>query len=88
MFTDGGLLMAVPIVLAVIAFVRVARGALQRDRSGMFLVRAGALSGLAGAAVQSIWETGWATPANAILAAILAAIVVHEPPRPSGRATG
>jgi len=35
-------------------------------------------SGLVGAAVQSLWETGLTTPANAVLAAVLGAIVVHR----------
>ena len=47
----------------------------------MYWIRAGALSGLAGAAAQSVWETGLVTPANAALASILAAIVIHEPRR-------
>ena len=38
----------------------------------------GALSGLFGVAVQSVWETGLTTPANAVLAALAAAIVVHR----------
>ena len=52
----------------------------------MFWVRTGAASGLAGVAVQSLWETGLTTPANAALAAVLAAIVIHVPGRfgPSG----
>ena len=44
----------------------------------MYFLRAGALSGLFGVAVQSIWETGLTTPANAVLAALAAAIVVHR----------
>jgi hypothetical protein len=33
------------------------------------------------AAAQSLWETGLSIPANAALAAVLAAIVIHEPRR-------
>ena len=36
-------------------------------------------AGIAGLAVQSLFETGLRMPANAMLFALLAAIVVHEP---------
>jgi hypothetical protein len=79
---EGGLLLAIPLVLACRAYVRDAVTALRHDRSGMYFVRAGACCGLAGAAAQSVWETGLTVPANAVLAAVLAAIVVHVPVRP------
>jgi O-antigen ligase len=76
---EGGLLVGVPVAVALALFVRAALAALARDDSGMFLLRVGAFAGLIGVAVQSIWETGLTTPANAVLAAVLAAIVVHRP---------
>ena len=76
---EGGLLVGVPVAVALVLFVRAAVAALARDRSGMYLVRVGAFAGLIGAAVQSIWETGLTTPANAVLAAVLAGIVLHRP---------
>ena len=79
---EGGLLLAIPLVLACRAYFRDAVAALRHDDSGMYFVRAGACCGLAGAAAQSVWETGLTVPANAVLAAILAAIVVHAPVRP------
>jgi O-antigen ligase len=78
---EGGLLLAIPLVIAVGAFVRDTAAALKGDSSGMYFVRAGACCGLAGAAAQSVWETGLTTPANALLAAVLAAIAVHVPLR-------
>ena len=45
----------------------------------MYWVRAGAFCGLCGVAAQSFWETGLTMPANAALAAIAAAIVIHQP---------
>jgi O-antigen ligase len=75
---EGGVLLAVPVAGAIVAFARDARRALERDRSGIYLLRVGALSGLVGAAVQSVWETGLSTPANAVLAAVLAAMVIHQ----------
>jgi hypothetical protein len=74
---EGGLLIGIPVALALVFFVRAARDALRRDESGMYSLRAGALSGLFGVAVQSVWDTGLTTPANAVLAALAAAIVVH-----------
>jgi hypothetical protein len=75
---EGGLLIGIPVALALALFVRAAHDALTRDESGMYLLRAGAASGLFGVAVQSIWDTGLTTPANAVLAALAAAIVVHR----------
>jgi hypothetical protein len=74
---EGGLLIGIPVALALVLFVRAARGALRRDESGIYSLRAGAVSGLFGVAVQSVWDTGLTTPANAVLAALAAAIVVH-----------
>jgi O-antigen ligase len=78
LLVEGGLLLTIPFVLAAVAFVRVARQRLGVDRSGMRWVRAGAACGLGAVAIQSIWETGLVMSANAMLAAVLAAIVVHE----------
>ena len=75
---EGGLLLGIPVAVAIVLFVRASRTALARDESGMYFLRAGALSGLFGVAVQSVWETGLTTPANAVLAALAAAIVVHR----------
>jgi O-antigen ligase len=76
---EGGLLVAVPAVAAALAFVRLAVVRLRGDQTGMFWMRAGAATGLTAAALQSVWENGLRIPANALLAAILAAIVIHEP---------
>jgi O-antigen ligase len=75
---EGGLLIGIPVAAALALFVREAAAALSRDESAMYFLRAGAVCGLAGVAVQSIWETGLATPANGVLAAIVAAIAVHH----------
>lgn len=77
---EGGAMIGLPVAIALGALGRAARRALERDRSGVYLLRAGAFSGLAGAAVQSVWETGLSTPANALLAAVLAAILLHRSP--------
>jgi O-antigen ligase len=79
---EGGLLVTIPVWLALSALATSAWAALQADRSPMYFMRAGAAAGLAGVAVQSVWETGLTIPANAALAAVMAAIVLHAPARP------
>jgi O-antigen ligase len=74
---EGGVLLGVPVVLAVTAFVRLAARRLRDDRSGVFWIRVGSAAGLAAVALQSGWETGLRLPANAELAAVLAALVLH-----------
>jgi O-antigen ligase len=82
---EGGLLVGVPVFLALSAFTIAAWRSLQADRSGMYWIRAGAASGLFGVAIQSLLETGLTVPSNAALAAVLAAIVIHVPLRPAAR---
>ena len=84
--SEGGLLVGLPVVLALAAFVRVAWRSLEMDQSGLFWIRAGAAAGLCGVAVQSVWETGLTAPANAAMAAVLAAMVIHVPMRFGSRA--
>ena len=78
---EGGLLLAVPTLLALIAFARLARMRIASEHHSVYWIRVGALGGLLAVAVQSLWETGLRMPANAVLAAVLAAIVVHTPKR-------
>jgi hypothetical protein len=82
--SEGGLLVGIPAALALLALVRNTLSRLMADRTGIFWVRAGAASGLCGVAIQSVLETGLTTPANAAIAAVAAAVVVHSPSR-SGR---
>jgi O-antigen ligase len=82
---EGGLLVGLPVLLALWSFARAAIGSLRADRSPMYWIRAGAAAGLFGVAVQSVWETGLTIPANAALAAVLAAVVIHAPVRTGER---
>lgn len=75
---EGGLLVVGAALAALVAFFRAARTRLIDDVSGLFWIRAGAACGLGAVALQSVWETGLVMPANASLAAVLAALVVHE----------
>lgn len=78
---EGGLLVGVPVAASLIVLARSGAAALSRDSSGMYWLRAGAASGLVGVAAQSLFETGMLTPANALLAAVLGAILLHVPGR-------
>jgi O-antigen ligase len=81
---EGGLLLAGAVGLVLAAFARLARQRIASDQSGMVWIRIGAACGLGAVALQSAWETGLVMPANAALAALLAAVVVHER-APGGR---
>ena len=79
---EGGLLLSVPAAVALLSFLRLARRLIMSDRTAVFWIRLGAAGGLVAVMVQNLWETGLRMPANAALAAVLAAVVVHAPRRP------
>jgi putative inorganic carbon (HCO3(-)) transporter len=79
---EGGVLLALPAAVAIVAGALEIAGRLRRDRTPVFWLRAGAASGLAAIAVQNVWETGLRMPANAVLFVVCAAIAVHQPHRP------
>jgi O-antigen ligase len=85
LLAEGGLLLVIPLLTAAVAFAAAAARQVRRDRSPVFWIRTAAVAGIAGALVQSLWETGLRFPANALLFAVLCAIAVHDPPssRPS-----
>jgi len=76
--SEGGLLVSVPVAIAVGAGAMGIARRLRDDRSAAYWMRAGAASGLIAAAVQSVWEAGLQLPANAVLAALLAAVALHD----------
>jgi O-antigen ligase len=79
--SEGGLLLVLPVIVALVAFARLARAAVIADKGEMFWVRVGAAAGLAGLAAQSIWEVALTMPANAVLAGVLAGLVLfHRDP--------
>jgi hypothetical protein len=75
---EGGLIMAACLAAALTGLWRALRYRLSTDVHGAYWIRAGAAAGLFSVALQSIWETGLVMPANAALAAVLAAIALHE----------
>ncbi|HEX7137350.1 MAG TPA: O-antigen ligase family protein [Vicinamibacterales bacterium] len=76
---EGGVLMSIPLAVAIVAGISAIADRLRRDRTPTFWMRAGAASGLAAIAVQNLWETGLRLPANAVLCALSFAIAVHQP---------
>jgi O-antigen ligase len=82
LLAEGGVLLAVPAALVVVAAIAVMAHQVRADRTPMFWVRAGAIAAVTAAAVQSVWDTTLHTPANGVLFAIVAALAMHEP-RPS-----
>jgi O-antigen ligase len=76
--SEGGLVLVTMVAGALAALTRAVRDRLSADIHGTYWVRAGAVTGLIAVALQSVWETGLVMPANAALAAVLAAIAVHE----------
>jgi O-antigen ligase len=79
LLAEGGILLAVPAALALAAGIAMMVGHLRTDRSAIFWIRAGAIAGIAAAAVQSIWDTALRTPANGVLFAVIAAVALHDP---------
>ena len=75
---EGGLLLVVPALGALLAWIRLARRRLREDLHDVVWIRAGALAGISGVAVQCIWDSALRMPANALLFALLAAIVIHH----------
>ena len=75
---EGGLLLGLPVLWALIALARLGYRAVRSDKGEMFWVRIGAAAGLAGLAVQSIWETSLIMPANAVLAGVLGGLLLYR----------
>jgi O-antigen ligase len=75
---EGGALVAVPLAVAACAFALLVAARLREDRSAAYWIRAGAVTGVVGALLQSVWEVGLAAPANAVLFAAVCGIAVHR----------
>jgi len=88
LLTEGGIVLMIPGMLALLSAIAAIRRRLASDRTPIYWIRAGAVSGLTAVAVQSIWETGLRRPANTLLFAVLAAIALYSPAEPSRRSGG
>ena len=79
LLAEGGMLVAVPALLALFGFVRLFWKRLPADPSPSAWLRIGGITAMIAVAVQSCWETGLRMPANGILFAVAAAVAVHRP---------
>ena len=81
---EGGLLVGVPILIALVLLVREIRRRFQErlDDARTYWIRVGAAVGLVAIALQEVVEFSLQIPGNAILFTVLAAIAIH---RPAGR---
>ena len=75
---EGGVLLAVPAALAIVAAVGAITARLRADHSAVFWIRIGAIAGLIAVAVQGIFDTSLRTPADGVLFAVVAAIALHQ----------
>lgn len=76
--SEGGLLLLLPALAAAVSLARLGLQAIGSDKGEMFWVRVGAMAGLVGIAVQSIWEVALTMPANAVLAGTLAGLLLYR----------
>ena len=75
---EGGLLLAIPTLWALGAVIVLGLRAVRTDKGEMFWVRVGAAAGLAGLAMQSVWEISLIMPANAVLAGVLGGLLLYR----------
>ena len=87
LLAEGGLLVALPASIALIAGAVLMANALALDRTPIFWIRAGAACGVVAIAIQNVWDTGLRTPANGVLFAVIVGIALHEPRSSSARET-
>lgn len=75
---EGGLLLAVPVAIALAVFARAAYRRLKEDEGSVWWLRAGAITGLVAIAIQSLAEFSLQMPGNAALCAVLAGLALHD----------
>ncbi len=75
---EGGLLFVIPMAAGLVGLCRAGWRACTDAGDHVRWMRVGAAASLVAVATQSIWETGVSLPANGMLAAVAAAILVHR----------
>ena len=85
---EGGALLVIPSLVALASLTARGLRALRRSDDPLHWIRLGASASLVAVAIQSIWETGLTLPANGMLAAVAAAILVHVPRHPPNAPAG
>ena len=87
LLTEGGAALLTLALAGVVLLANAARLRVGADAGAHRFLRIGACAGLAGVAIQSVWEAGLRAPANLLLAALIAGIAVRPIERvdtPSG----
>jgi len=74
---EGGIVLLIVSLAGIALVAKAARARIATDVGAHRYLRIGACAGLAGIAVQSVWEAGLRAPANLVLAAIVAALAVR-----------
>lgn len=87
-WAEGGAIGVVLALWLLIAAANVLASRARRDPSPLGHVRFGALAGLIGLAVQSIWETPLVTPAVLFLIGIVSGVAMRRPPVADAREDG
>lgn len=84
---EGGLLLGLPIAIAIFFFVREVRRRFRArvEDTQTYWLRAGAVTGLIASALQEVVEFSLQNAGTAALFAVLAAIAIHQPTRSHGR---
>jgi O-antigen ligase len=85
---EGGALLVIPSLVALASLTTAGMRVLRRRDDPLHWMRLGASASLVAVAIQSIWETGLTLPANGMLAAVAAAILVHVSRYPSNAPAG
>jgi O-antigen ligase len=83
--SEGGMLLGIPIVFAIIAFSVEVRRRLRDDVGSIWWIRIGAITGLMAVGVQSLGEFSLQMPANAAMFAVVAGLAIHDGRRPEGQ---
>lgn len=81
LLAEGGLLVGLPILVTLAAFVRQIRGRFREaaDDPMTYWLGVGAVTGLLAIAFQEVVEFSLLIPGNAVLFTVLAAIAIHRP---------
>jgi O-antigen ligase len=77
---EGGLLLGLPVALALLAGGAIVAKRLREDRTPIFWLRAGAAAGIVALAMQNMVEMTLRIPGNCVLFAICAAVAMHDHP--------
>jgi O-antigen ligase len=90
LFAEGGVLLVVPAILALVVFVRAVRQRFAEDseRRSSYWIRVGAVTALIAIGLQELVEFSLQIPGNACLFTLIGAIALHRPIPARDPATG